>query len=135
MMPPEPVPLVMKTAAPVALAPLQVSVIGLTGPIPPGPVTIATPDPHQPNLVVTVIGPVLAIVIRFANTFLLQFSGLIAAGLTPVGGKLLYTSDFLHLALVCASLSLPGAGVGLIKDLVTVFGKLEGKYPLLTGSI
>jgi hypothetical protein len=77
----------------------------------------------------------VAIVIRFINTFLVQFVGLVVAGMTPAGGKLLYTGDFVHLVIVCASLSLPGAALGFFKDLVTVFGKLEGKYPLLTGSI
>lgn len=125
-----------KTVAPRPLAPIQVAVIGTGDGSKLPPVIVAdTPDPHQPNVVVTMIRPARAIVIRFANAFLIQFSGLVLAGLTPAGGSLLYTGNFLHLVMTCASLSLPGAGAGLIKDLVTVFGKLEGKYPLLTGSI
>lgn len=125
-----------KTTAPRPIAPIQVAVIGTGDGSKLPPMIVAdTPDPNQPNVAVTMIKPVLAILIRFANLFLVQFSGLVVAGLTPAGGKLLYTSDFLHLLLVCASLSLPGAGTGLIKDLVTIFGQLEGKHPLLTGSI
>jgi hypothetical protein len=44
-------------------------------------------------------------------------------------------NGFGHLVLTCAGLSVAGAGFGLLKELVTVFGRLEGKYPLLTGSV
>lgn len=93
-----------------------------------------TPD-HHPNLVVTFITPAMAIGVRFVNTFLVQFVGLLVAAMTPAGGHVLYTHDFLHAVVLCANLALPGAGLGLAKDLVTVFGRLEGKYPLMTGSI
>lgn len=102
-------------------------------PIPSGTVAV-TPD-HLPNVVVTVIGPVQAITVRFVNTFLTVLIGLVTASMTPIGGKLLYTHDFMHMLWLCASLALPGAVVGLIKDLITVFGRLERKYPLATGSV
>lgn len=116
--------------------PVQVAVIGTgdssklaTG------VQAVTPDPHQPNLIVTVVGPAFAIVIRFINVFLAQFSGLVLAGMAGPGAKLLYTGDFLQFLGTCASLSLPGAIVDLVKNLVTIFGRLERKYPILTGSV
>lgn len=125
-----------KTIAPRPIAPIQIAMIGTgDGSKLPEKIEADTPDPHQPNVIVTVIQPIVAILIRFANIFGTQFVGLVVAGMTPAGGKLLYTSDFFHLVLVCASLSLPGAAVGFFKDLLTVFGRLEGKYPLLTGSI
>jgi hypothetical protein len=43
--------------------------------------------------------------------------------------------DFAHLVLKCMSLAVAGAVVLSLKDLVTIFGKLEGKYPLLSGSV
>jgi hypothetical protein len=97
--------------------------------------TRATTPPDQPNILINAVQPIVAIAVRFINTFLTVLVGLVIAGMTPAGGKLLYSSDFFHLVLTCANLSLPAAGLGLIKDLVTVFGKLEGKYPLLTGSV
>ncbi len=116
--------------------PLEVTMIG-TGdggvPIPSG--TIATTPDHQPNLIVNVVGPLAAILVRFVNLYLTTLVGLVAAGMTPAGSSLLKTGDFYHLVLTCASLALPGAALGLIKDVVTVFGRLEQKYPLLTGSI
>ena len=97
--------------------------------------TVAHTPGVAPNVIVQVVQPIAAILVRFVNTFLTTLVGLVVAGMTPAGGAILRTSDFGHLLLVCASLSLPGAGVGLIKDLVTVFGRLETKYPLLTGSV
>jgi hypothetical protein len=95
---------------------------------------VATPH-GEPNIVIQAVRPIAAIAIRFANAFATAWVGLILAAMTPVGGKLLYTGDFLHAAAVCASLAFPGAAVSAAKDLVTIFGKLEGKYPLLTGGV
>lgn len=115
---------------------VNVAIVG-TGetahPMPQGTVAV-TPD-HLPNVVVTVIGPVQAISVRFINTFLTVLIGLVTASMTPIGGKLLYTHDFMRMIWLCSSLALPGAVVGLIKDLITVFGRLERKYPLATGSV
>lgn len=94
-----------------------------------------TPSNATPDLLIQVVSPLLAIGIRFANTFFTTLVGLIVAAMTPAGGALLYTGDFFHLVITCSSLAVPGAALGLIKDLVTIFGKLEGKYPLLTGSV
>lgn len=122
-------PQTMEPAAPVAVA-----VIGtgngaaLLG-------GIATTPGRQPNLVVTVIGPVTAVAVRFVYTFGGQLVGLLSAAMTPAGAKVLYTSDFYTLVLTCASLSLPWAVLAGFKDIITIFKGLEGKYPLLTGNV
>jgi len=119
--------------------PVSVSIIGGTGDG--GPVapitdnTLAITPAHQPNLLIQVVSPAVAIAVRFVNLYLTVLVGLLAAAMTPEGGALLYTSDFTALVVRCASLALPGAAVGLIKDTITVFGRLEGKYPLGTGAI
>jgi len=113
----------------VVVPPVQVAIVG-TG----DGGTVVTP-PGEPNVHYTFVAPLLAIGVRFANVFFVSLVGLLTAAVTPAGGRLLYTSDFWHLILTCANLSLPVAGLGLVKDLVTVFGKLEQKYPLATGSI
>ncbi len=123
---------------PQALAPVVVTVIGTgTGdggaPIQDGQM-LKTPD-HQPNLIVQVVTPAMAILVRFVNTFLTQLVGLLVAAMTPVGGKLLYTGDFIEALVLCSSLALPGAALGLIKDCITVFARLEQKFPLMTGSV
>lgn len=96
-------------------------------------VTARTP-PDQPNIVVRIIPKAIAIANRFAFTFGGQLAGLLAAAMTPAGGKLLYTSDFWHLLLLCSSLSLPWAVLNLIQNLVTLSKNLENTYPLLTGN-
>ena len=123
-------------AASVVVPPVIATVIGsLADSVPTTGTVAATPGAQQPNVVMNIVTPGVAILVRFVNGFLAQFLGLITAGMTPAGSKLLQPLDFWHLVLTCAALSLPGAGYGLIKDLVTIFGKLEQKYPLATGSI
>jgi hypothetical protein len=95
----------------------------------------ATPGTQTPNLIVTVVGPARAILVRFVNQFLTTLVGLVGAAMTPAGAAVLPATDFYHLVLNCAALSVAGAGFGALKDLVTIFGRLESKYPLLTGSV
>lgn len=86
----------------------------------------------EPNVILTVVQPILAILIRFINAYLTMLVGLVGAGMVS---NIIPAQDFVHLVLKCAALSLAGAGFSFLKDLVTVFGNLEKKYPLLTGSI
>lgn len=79
-----------------------------------------------PNLAVSnVISPLTALVVRFLNVFFLTLSGVVTAN------TFLHFADVKTVVIAAAC----AAGVGLIKDCATIFGKLEGKYPLLTGSI
>ena len=113
--------------------PMVVAVIG-TGDgtrIPTG-TEVKMPGANQPNLVVAVIGPVKAISIRFANTFFTVLLGILTGSLAT---NVIPATDFFNLLWKCVGLSVAGAVVGLLKDLVTVFGRLEQKNPLLTGSV
>jgi len=94
--------------------------------------TIGTTPDHQPDLIVTIVNPMAAIAIRFANTYLTMMTGLVAAGFTT---NQIPAHDFWHLIRWSAELSLSGAGLGLLKDCVTIFGRLEHRYPLSTGAI
>lgn len=113
--------------------PVVVTVVGNDGLV---KGTQAVTPPDQPNIVLNVVPKAVAIVVRTAHLYGVTFAGMLGAGtMTPEGQRLLYTADFAHLVLTCASLSMPIAIVGLVKDLVTVLGKLEEKYPLLTGGV
>lgn len=121
-----------KVTPPEPMGPLQVTVIGTgdgklidTG-------TVGTTPKGEPNMVVTVVSPIMAILIRFVNVFLTTLSGLVVAGMVT---NVIPYSDFGGLVIACAKLSVSGAGVGMIKDLATIFGRLEHKFPLLTGSV
>ena len=119
----------------VDLEPVHVTMIG-TGPasgqyLPSGTVA-TTPQPGQPNIVLNVVNPLVAVLVRFTNTFLVTLFGLITASAAT---NAIPASDFGHLVLKCAGLLIAGAGIGLIKDLITVFGQLEKRFPLLTGNV
>lgn len=92
---------------------------------------ITTPD-HQPNIVVQVVTPVLAVLIRFANAYLTAIVGLLVGG--PATG-LITAGDLWHLLLKCASLALFGPVVAALKDIVTILTGLERKFPIATGNV
>jgi hypothetical protein len=99
--------------------------------IPPGTIA-ATPGVTMPNVAVTVITPITAIVVRFINAFLTTLVGLVTAGATT---NIIPANDFYHLVLKCAGLSVAGAGIDAMKNILTIFSKLESKFPLSTGSV
>lgn len=112
--------------------PIEVTVIGVDGAEKiPDKMEVTTPT-HSPNIVVNVIPPILAILVRFFNTFLTTLLGILMGAMAT---NVITAPDFTDLLFKCAGLSVAGAVVGLIKDLITVFGKLEGKYPLMSGSV
>ena len=119
------------------LTPIKVAVIG-QGTVSGGPAPLitgteaVTPLAHQPNLITVVVSPLLAILIRTTNTYLTILVGLVAAGMTS---DAIPSTDFANLLMKCAGLAVAGAGIGFLKDCVTIFSKLEGKFPLLTGNV
>jgi len=92
---------------------------------------------------VQVIGPIMAIAIRFGHLYFLTLSGIIGGAITAnaLAGSasqqqmLIHYADFGDLVWKSAQLSVAVPGVGLIKDLVTIFGKLEQRFPFLTGNV
>ena len=129
-------PIEEKTTESQPLAPIAVTVVG-TGSgkaldMPGVGLVATTPAEHQPNVLVNVISPVVALSIRFANMYLTILVGLVAAGMTS--DAIPYT-DFASLVWKCAGLSVAGAGLDLGKNLITIFGRLESRYPLLTGNV
>ncbi len=118
--------------APIPMMP--VTVIGGTGdsgaPLTTG-TTAQTPD-HQPNLVIKVVSPVVAIVIRAINTFLTTLVGTITAEVTT---NVIPWTTFEEMVTKAALVALAPTALGVLKDCITIFGKLEQKFPLATGSI
>lgn len=91
-----------------------------------------TPGPHLPNVIISVVSPIAAIIVRFINTYLTTLLGVLTGAMAT---NVIQATDFIHLVFKCAGLSLVPAGIGLIKDCITIFGKLEQKFPLITGSV
>ncbi len=110
--------------------PITATIIAPLGTMPQGTVA-QTPD-HLPNVTLKMVRPLVAIAIRFANTYVATIVGMVpAAAVTGV----IPASDFLHLVAKCAGLSLAGPIIGLGKDLVTILTGLEAKFPLQTGNV
>lgn len=122
-----------KVTASRPVEPVTVTVIGTgDGSRLPSRTEVETPGLHQPNLIVRVVGPTKAIAIRFAVSFLTSLLGILTGAMAT---DVIPSSDFMHLVYKCAGLSVAGAFVGLIKDLITIFSRLEQSNPLLTGNV
>jgi hypothetical protein len=114
----------------VTIPPITMTVIGDKNT--PSSGTIIEMPGNHPNIIQNVVTPMAAILIRFINAYLTMIVALLGAGMVT---NLIPASDFIHLFLKCAALSFAGAALGFLKDLITIFGKLEQKFPLGTGSI
>lgn len=110
--------------------PVPVTIIGTGDGLVPGTKAITPHD--QPNIVVNVVQPIVALFFRFVNVYIGNVVGLLAVGMTS---SELPAADFGHLLLKCMGLAIAGSVVLLLKDVVTISQKLEQKYPLLTGSV
>lgn len=86
--------------------------------------TTAVTPPGQPNLNVRVITPIIALIVRAANLFFITLSGTLVVSAFSDGS--LKEVVIQTLAIVA---------LGVVKDCATIFGNLERKYPLATGSI
>jgi hypothetical protein len=90
--------------------------------------TAATPG-TQANYKVTVIGPLKAIAVRFGHVFAVSLSTMIGAN--SFGIPILLVPDFRHAVYAAGAM----AAGSLLKDIITIFGRLENKWPLATGNI
>lgn len=125
--------------------PVTISIVGTghsegggVAPTPSG--TIATTPGTQPNLIINVITPLRAIFVRFVNVFLVAFLGVlggdqaadIVGAVTSTEIDLFGSTSLVKMAFWSA---LSAATMATIKNFATIFGRLEGKYPLSSGSI
>lgn len=92
--------------------------------------TIITPT-GQPNIIIKVVQPLMLVFVRATRVFLQTLLGLVTAGLAAP--KALPTQDFMHLLVLCASLSLAPAVVCIIQNTIELLGKLDQAYPTLAG--
>lgn len=126
-----------KTTQPTSMEPVTVAVIG-GGDVTGGPTPITsgteavTPSANQPNLLIQVVSPIVALLIRFGHIYFASLVGLIAGGMAT---DAIPYDDFFQLVMKCAGLSVPGAAFDALKNVVTIFGRLESRWPLITGSV
>ena len=113
--------------------PVHVAIVGTgDGGLPASGTIATTPGTHNPNLVVNIVSPLVALLVRFTNVYLGNLVGLVTAGMTS---NAIPAADFYHLVERCAGLALAGAIILSLKDILTVFTGLERRFPLGSGSV
>ncbi len=113
------------------LPPVSVTVVGTGDGLVKG--TKATTPHDQPNIILNVVQPLVAVAVRFGNDFCVSLAGSLAAG--GMTASVIPHGDFAQMVKPAIILAACIAGVGLVKNLGTVFMGLEKKFPLLTGSV
>lgn len=109
-------------------------VVAGVGELQPGTRVEAVTPGQQPNIAVQVIGPAVAILVRFLHVFGMTWLALMATG-GATGQEILPWNDVAQLATKCAYAASITAGFGAAKDLVTLLGRLEQRFPFLTGQV
>lgn len=116
------------------IPPVQLAIVGGTGsggsPLTAG--IAVTPD-HQPNFAYQIISPLMAIAVRFGNTFCVSLVGSFTTG--GLTDKIIPHADIVQLVHSSIMIAICIAGVGALKDSATIFMGLEKKFPLSTGNV
>lgn len=121
------------------IEPVTVAVVGdkAADNIPSG--TIAVTPNSLPNVVVKVVSPLVAVLIRFLNLYLSTLIGILTLRMVPAGDNMVVQTiqaiDFYHLIVTAGSIAFAPAIFGFLKDCITILTGLEKKYPLSTGSV
>lgn len=111
------------------------------GGLQPGTRVEALTPSTQPNIAVHVIGPLASVAIRFGHLYLVTLLGIVMAGLATGSqdpnnnAALLHYTDFADLLWKSAAFAVATPAIGLLKDLITIFGRLEQRFPFLTGQV
>ena len=91
----------------------------------------ATTASNHPDVIIKVVQPLMIILVRATRVFLQTLLGLMTAG--TVAPKALPAADFLHLVILCSSLSVAASGICVIQNAIELLGKIDQKYPTLSG--
>ena len=111
------------------VAPITAVVIGGTGDSPlPKDKALATTPHGQPNIIVQVVTPFMAILIRAVSMFCTTLLSIVTVAM-PTG--LIPASTFGELLWKSASFAVAATVLDLFRNVITLFGKLERDYPLL----
>lgn len=92
--------------------------------------TLDTPL-DQPDIVVTVITPLVAILIRASKAYLQTLLGLLSASAFGMASSVLPAGDFLHTLKVCAGLSVASGVMSLLTNVSILLTALGDRFPIL----
>lgn len=96
--------------------------------------TIAETSGTQPNVKLRVVRPFVAIGVRAIHLFIATLLGAVTSA-SLIGKDFIPFTDFWDLVMKGSMVAATATALGFLKDLGTVFKRLEEKYPLLTGNI
>lgn len=125
-----------KVSPPASLEPVKVTVIGTGDGTSLETGTVALTPKGQSNLIAIVVKPAVALAVRFVHAYGAALVGLLVG--IPLADKatgMVPFSDFWDLLVKSSTLALSGPTIELLKNIVTIFARLENKYPLWTGSV
>ncbi len=83
------------------------------------------------DIPITVIGPLLAILIRAAKAYVQTLVGLLAAGGLGLATETLPAGDFMHTLKVCAGLSVASSVMSLLTNVSVLLTALGDRFPIL----
>lgn len=92
--------------------------------------SLQTP-PGQPDIVVTVITPLVAILVRAAKAYLQTLTGLLSASAFGMASTVLPAGDFMHTLKVCAGLSVASGVMSLLTNISVLLTALGDRFPIL----
>lgn len=88
--------------------------------------------PHgEPNVVVTVITPLVAILVRATKAYVQTLLGLLSASAFGMASTVLPAGDFLHTLKVCAGLSVASGVMSLLTNISVLLTALGDRFPIL----
>lgn len=92
--------------------------------------SLQTPPGH-PDVVVTVITPLVAILVRAAKAYLQTLLGLLSAGTLGMASNVLPAGDFVHTLKVCAGLSVASGVMSLLTNVSVLLTAIGDRFPIL----
>lgn len=92
--------------------------------------TLSTP-PGQPDIVITVITPLVAIIVRASKAYVQTLVGLLSASAFGMASTVLPAGDFVHTLKVCAGLSVASGVMSALTNISVLLTALGDRFPIL----
>lgn len=87
--------------------------------------------PGVPNVAITIVTPIVAIIVRAAKAYLQTLTGLLAAGGLGMAPSVLPAGDFMNLFWKCAALSVASGIMSILTNMTLLMTTLSDKFPTL----
>ncbi len=112
------------------MAAITPSAVVVSGVVNPTGQLLSTPEGHA-DIVITVITPLAAILVRAAKSYVQTLVGLLAAGGLGMASQTLPPGDFWHMLRACAGLSLASGVMSLLTNVSVLLTALGDRFPIL----